>query len=293
MSLTQPRVKRLTFSLLSLTLLFNLTLPAAPAHAAPALEDTFALHSSSEGFYGTFTVGGVEYLYSVTQKRQMQESRIQRNNGQDIASCVLNKNNVTVIFAGVSITFNLSTQSISALETSEVSALRDFGAGGDAEITRGVITNIMTRSDQVLPKQLFGMVVMGMILGDDSNEARNLLPTAPPNGTQPTALSKLMQVELAHAFDSSPRKAELIRECKLKAARAKLKRRHGKSPKPVVAGCFGCCGAGCWGCTGIYTPECGAHDACVSQHGYWDPRCLALLAAAIYSYHEVICPTCL
>lgn len=148
MSHTHSGVKRLTISLLSLILLFNLSFPA---HAATSLEDTsFALHPSSDGFYGSYTVGGVEYLYGVTKKRQMQETRIQRNNGEDIASCVLNKNMVTVIFAGVSITFNLSMQSISALETSEVAALRDFGAGNEAQVTRDVITNIMTRSDQVL-----------------------------------------------------------------------------------------------------------------------------------------------
>lgn len=190
----------------------------------------------------------------------------------------------------VVIEFNLSNQTMTPLTEAEIMALTDFSTSSDAAIAREVISNIVAQSENLAPQSLFGMVVLGMILGDENNEARNGIPAFPKHPGNKESLSQLVKTELAHAFESSPRRAELLRECERKAAakaRVKGKGLHARKAAPRGP-CHGCCGYGCLGCTGVYTPACYAHDQCVSQYGYWDPRCRALLAAAIYSYYLVL-----
>ncbi len=292
MSITRSTAKRLLVSFLTLTLLVQLNLPT---FARISAQDTsFTLQRTESGFYGTYAVGGVEYLYNTNRQQQLHESYIQKSHRRNIASCVLYKDRLTITLGGVAIEFNMSDQTMSPLSEAELASLRAFSTGADAAIAREVIRQIVSSEENLSNLSQFGFIVLGMLLGDESLEARNVPRSTPNRPVNKEPLSQLIKVKLAHAFENSPRKAELLRKCKQQTVAANVKGRGRSALKVTPRGpCHGCCGSGCWGCTGIYTPACHVHDNCVAQYGYWDPRCLALLVAALHSFHQqTVCPLC-
>lgn len=80
MFLTKTGVKLLIVSSLSLSLLFNFNFLAL---ANVSTDDPpFELRVTDSGFYGTYAVGDVEYLYNSNRQPQLHESQIQRANGK-------------------------------------------------------------------------------------------------------------------------------------------------------------------------------------------------------------------